>query len=60
MTPNEEHIKALEFVAKFKESNKETVERVKSYDPAMKMWIFEKVKIDDNAKLFSEVAKKKK
>ncbi|WP_407491747.1 hypothetical protein [Elizabethkingia anophelis] len=42
--------KAQMIVDKYKEFNKATVERVKTYDPVLRCWYFKKVKIDENAK----------
>lgn len=44
--------KAKKAVARFKELNKNTIERVKVYDSKMKCWYYERIKTDENAKKF--------
>lgn len=46
---NEDVIKARIVVAGYKEFNKQTVEYVKSHNPLMKLWTFEKKSIDPNS-----------
>lgn len=42
------------FVAAFKEANKNTVQKVSKYDPVRKIWTFEVVEIDENVKDFAK------
>lgn len=53
MNTSEQHRKTVDFVNQFKEANKNTVQRVRSYDPKQKTWTLETVKIDPNVKKFA-------
>lgn len=56
---NEDVIKARVVVAGYKEYNKQTIESVKSHNPLMKLWTFEKKSIDPNAGEFKKYFSKK-
>lgn len=60
MSASIEHRKIVDFVAGFKAANKNTVERVRKFDPKLKTWTFELVKRDENAAKFSEDLKNSK
>ncbi|MGD1319183.1 hypothetical protein [Chryseobacterium sp. 2R14A] len=57
MSASIEHRKIVDFVAGFKAANKNTVERVRTFDPKLKTWTFEVVQRDENASKFSEELK---
>ena len=56
---NEDHTKAIAFVQNFKNNNINTVETVKTFDPKLRCWTFQKVKIDENAKSFYDSTRPK-
>ncbi|PIF44902.1 hypothetical protein CLU96_1899 [Chryseobacterium sp. 52] len=60
MSATYEHRKVVAFVDSFKAANKNTVERVRKFDPKQKTWTFEIVKRDENVVKFSEDIKKSK
>lgn len=60
MNSSIEHQKMVDFVDSFKAANKNTVERVRKFDPKLKTWTFEVVKRDENASKFSEELKNTK
>lgn len=51
---NEDVIKAREVVAGYKKFNKQTIEKLSSYDPVFKIWTFIKKDIDPNAAQFKK------
>lgn len=60
MKANAEHYKTVAFVDRYKEANKNTVQKVKKYDPKLRMWTLEAIIIDENALKFSEENRKSK
>ncbi|BFO64102.1 hypothetical protein [Chryseobacterium sp. KCF3-3] len=60
MKANAEHYKAIAFVDRYKEANKNTVHRVRQYDPKLRMWTLEAIITDENALKFSEENRKNK
>lgn len=60
MSTNYEHRKIVDFVESFKVANKNTVQRIRKYDPKLRSWTFEIVKVNENAVKFSENIKKSK
>ena len=44
--------KGLEAAAKYRELNKNTVEKLESHDPKLKMWTFKRITTDENASKF--------
>lgn len=51
---NQDLIKAREVVAGYKQFNQKTIECIKTYDPSMKIWTFEKKSIDPSAREFKK------
>lgn len=49
--------KGREAAAKYRELNKNTVEKLESHDPKAKIWYFKKTNIDENASKFHEKPK---
>ena len=49
--------KGLEASAKYRELNKNTVEKIESHNPKMKMWTFKRITTDENASKFHKVKK---
>lgn len=54
MSLNQEQKRIAEFVQGYKEANKQTIERVRKYDPRLKCWTYEVVKRDENASKFHQ------
>ena len=51
---NIEHNKVVDFVSSFKAANKNTVERIRKFDPRLRSWTYETVKKDPNATKWHE------
>jgi len=49
--------KGIEAAAKYRELNKDTVEKIESHNPKMKMWTFKRITTDENASKFHEKPK---
>ena len=49
--------KGIEAAAKYRELNKNTVEKIESHNPKMKMWTFKRITTDENASKFHEKPK---
>jgi hypothetical protein len=60
MKANADHYKTVAFVDRYKEANKNTVQKVKKYDPKLRIWTLEAITIDENALKFSEENRKNK
>lgn len=53
-----QHRAAKTTVAQYKSLNAGTVERVKAYDPKLRCWTFERLKVDENASKFNNEPRK--
>lgn len=54
---DKEVLKSRNVAAEFKKHNKNTVEKIQSYDPRLKLWTFKRIQTDENASKFDLIQK---